>query len=215
MDFHLNSLLNLPNTTVFTCYKEVEFIFIHLQLNNEGINCPNCQNYTDIVHQTSHILIRDWLSLDEFSRRKADALRSGFPTMQAHQAGKGQFATVLVDLDKSSWLEVIDSHKSDDIITALKQQPESVRDSVKEVCVDMWGGFPKVIKEVFPNAAITIDRFHVMKLVNKSLNKLRLALDLKGLKNRGLLLSNNQSLSEQEIQDLSELLARSPLLSIA
>ena len=91
MDFHLNSLLSLPNTTVFTCYKEAGFIFLHLQLTNEGINCPNCQSYTD-----------------------------------------------------------------------------SVRDSVKEVCVDMWGGFPKVIKEVFPNAVITIDRFHVMKLVNKS-----------------------------------------------
>jgi transposase len=37
----------------------------------------------------------------------------------------------------------------------------------------------------------------VMKLVNKSLNKLRLDLDFKGLKNRCLLLSNNQSLSEQ------------------
>jgi hypothetical protein len=55
MDFHLNSLLNLPNTTVFTCYKEAGFIFIHLQLTNEGINCPNCQSYTDTVHQTSHI----------------------------------------------------------------------------------------------------------------------------------------------------------------
>ncbi len=139
------------------------------------------------------------MSLDEFSRRK----------------GKGRFATVLVDLDKSSLLEVIDSHKSDDIITVLKQQPESVRDSVKEVCVDMWGGFPKVIKKVFPNAAIIIDRFHVMKLVNKSLNKLRLDLELKGLKNRCLFLNNNQSLSERQIQDLSELLHQSPLLSIA
>ena len=61
------------------------------------------------------------MSLDEFSRRK----------------GKGRFATVLVDLDKSSLLEVIDSHKSDDIIAVLKQQHESARDSVNEVCVDM------------------------------------------------------------------------------
>lgn len=30
----------------------------------------------------------------------------------------------------------------------------------------MWGGFQKVIKEVFPNALIVIDRFHVMKLAN-------------------------------------------------
>ena len=59
MNFHLNSLLNLPNISVFTCSKEAGFTFLHLQLTNEGIDCPNCQNYTDIVHQTSHILIRD------------------------------------------------------------------------------------------------------------------------------------------------------------
>jgi transposase len=57
--------------------------------------------------------------------------------MQAHQAGKGNFATIVTDLDESSLLEVIDSHKSEDIILALKQQPEAMRGSVKEVCVDM------------------------------------------------------------------------------
>lgn len=50
-------------------------------------------------------------------------------------------------------------------------------EQVKEVSVDRWGGFKKVIKEVFPNALIVIDRFHVMKLVNQALNKLRLFLE--------------------------------------
>jgi transposase len=92
------------------------------------------------------------LSLDEFARRK----------------GKGQFATILTDLDKSSLLEVIDSHKSEDIITVLKQQPLAMREGVKEVYVDIWRGFPKVIREVFPNAKTVIDRFHVQKLINKA-----------------------------------------------
>jgi transposase len=74
------------------------------------------------------------LSLDEFSRRKE----------------KGNFATIVTDLDKSFLLEVINSHKSDDIITVLKQQPPSMREQVEEVSVDMWGGFQKVIKSVFP-----------------------------------------------------------------
>ena len=79
-------------------------------------------------------------------------------------------------------MEVIDSHKSEDIITVLKQQPLAMRESVEEVCVDMWGGFLKVIREVFPNAKTVIDRFHVQKLVNKVLNKIRLILKLKGRK---------------------------------
>ena len=139
------------------------------------------------------------MSLDEFARRK----------------GQGKFATILTDLDKSSLLEVIDSHKSDDIITVLKQQPLAMRQGVEEVCVDMWGGFPKVIREVFPNAKIVIDRFHVQKLVNKALNKVRLAVNLKGLKNRCLLMNNRVNLTTEEQEKLELVMSYSPSLRIA
>lgn len=135
---------------------------------------------------------KDWgtpsrLSLDEFSRQK----------------GKGNLVTVVSDIDKGSLLEVIDSHKSEEIIEVLKKQPLSMREQVQEVSVDMWGGFPKVIKVVFPNALIVIDRFHVMKLVNKALNKIRLNLELKGLKNRCLLLKNEADLTQSEKLELT------------
>ena len=139
------------------------------------------------------------MSLDEFARRK----------------GQGKFATILTDLDKSSLLEVIDSHKSDDIIAALKQQPLDIREGVEEVCVDMWGGFPKVIREVFPNAKIVVDRFHVQKLVNKSLNKIRLTLNLKGLRNRCLLMNNQTNLTNEEKEELELILSFSPSLRMA
>jgi transposase len=135
--------------------------------------------------------------------------------MQAHQAGKGNLATIVTDLDESSLLEVIDSHKSEDIILALKQQPEAMRASVKEVCVDMWGGFPKVIKEVFPNAKTVIDRFHVMKLIHKALNQIRLQLGLKGLRNKMLLLKNNEDLNELERTELRDLFQDSVVLEFA
>jgi transposase len=122
---------------------------------------------------------------------------------------------VVTNLDTSSLLEVIDSHKSDEIILALNQQPEAIRASVREVCVDMWGGFPKVIKTVFPDASIVIDRFHVMKLVHKSFNKIRLALGLTGLKNKLLLLKNNQDLIESEKSELGQLFKQSAILEVA
>jgi transposase len=139
------------------------------------------------------------LSLDEFSKEK----------------GKRKFVTVVTDIDKSSLLEVINYHKSDEIIETLKSQPQALRENVKEVSVDMWGGFQKVIKEVFLNALIVIDRFHVMKSVNKSLNKIRLLLELKGLKNRCLLMKNGGDLTQEEKGELQELLNFSPCLSIA
>lgn len=122
---------------------------------------------------------------------------------------------MVTNLENSSLLEVIDSHKSDDIIEVLKLQPEAMRASVEEVCVDMWGGFPKVIKEVFINAKIVIDRFHVMKLVSKSLNKIRLKLGLTGLKNKSLLMKNNRDLNDSEQSELRELFHQSVSLEIA
>jgi len=68
---------------------------------------------------------------------------------------------------------VIDSHQQEELIVALEQQPLEVREQVEEVSVDMWGGFPKVIEKVFPNAVVVIDRFHVMKAVNTELNQSR------------------------------------------
>ena len=121
----------------------------------------------------------------------------------------------MTDLDTSSLLEIVDAHKSDDIITVLKQQPLAMRENVDEVCVDMWGGFPKVIREVFPNAKVVVDRFHVQKLVNKALNKIRLILKLKGLKNRYLLMKNQGNLTLEEDLELELLLQSSPCLRIA
>ena len=77
------------------------------------------------------------------------------------------------DLEKGGLIEVIDSHQKDEIIEALMEKPLEVREAVEEVSVDMWGGFPKVIEKVFPNAVIVTDRFQVMKAVNEELNKIR------------------------------------------
>ena len=96
------------------------------------------------------------ISIDEFSHRK----------------GRGIFATVVSDLDNSTLLEVIDSHKQEEIIEALLEWPLELRHQIEEVSVDMWGGFTKFIKEVFPNARIVIDRFHVMIHVNAELKKI-------------------------------------------
>ena len=59
MDFHLDSLLNLPNVTVLSCQQQEGLIFFSLDFFNEGILCPHCQTYTDNLHQTRPILVRD------------------------------------------------------------------------------------------------------------------------------------------------------------
>ncbi|UIE40729.1 transposase [Leptodesmis sichuanensis A121] len=112
-------------------------------------------------------------------------------------------------------IEVIDSHQQEDIIETLKQQPIEVRAKVEEVSVDMWGGFPKVVKKVFPNAVVVIDRFHVMKLVNEELNKIRRQSGVSDRGSKFILLKNGKDLTAEEKTKLEEILKRSKRLGKA
>src|SRR5699024_9623967 len=44
---------------------------------------------------------------------------------------------------------------------------------VETVTIDMNAGCVNVIKEMFPQAKIIIDRFHLVQLINRSMNKCR------------------------------------------
>lgn len=59
MDFHLDTLLNLPNVVVDSYSNTLDAVILKLQLINDGINCPNCNEYICKTHQTRPILVRD------------------------------------------------------------------------------------------------------------------------------------------------------------
>ena len=73
----------------------------------------------------------------------------------SHRKGYKKFATAICGLEEGGLIEVIDSHKQEEIIKTLMQWSLEERQAVLEVSVDMWGGFTKVIQNVFPNARIT------------------------------------------------------------
>ena len=46
--------------------------------------------------------------------------------------------------------------------------------NVKTITIDMNASYVGVIKELFPQANIIIDRFHIVQLINRSMNKTRI-----------------------------------------
>jgi transposase len=129
--------------------------------------------------------------------------------------GQGSLVTVVSDIDAGNLIEMIDSHRQQDIVEVLIKQPFEVREQVEEVSVDMWGGFPKVIEQVFPKAQVVIDRFHVMKAVNQDLNKLRRAIGITDRGSKYLLLSYRSNLNIEQIHRWEVTLKKSECLRIA
>jgi len=90
--------------------------------------------------------------------------------------GQQNFKIVVSDIDRGKLLEVVDGHSQEKLTEALMTQPLHWREQVEEVSVDMWGGFPKVIAQVFPNTRIR--PISCYEKVNDALNKLRILLGI-------------------------------------
>ncbi|WP_340094890.1 ISL3 family transposase [Nostoc punctiforme] len=183
-------------------YERVKQSSMEQIVREEGLSYDEIKGIFDRVNKTQKK--PNWeqvkrICLDEISMRK----------------GQGNFVTVVADISEGNVIEMIDSHRSEEIIEVLMKQAIEVREQVEEVSIDMWGGFPKVIKKVFPNAEIIIDRFHVMKVVNKDLNKLRRAAGITDRQSKYLLLSNRVNLKPEQIDKLEVVLGKSECLKIA
>lgn len=162
-----------------------------------------------------------WDQVDGIHKHQCEALKKNWNEVKrvgmdeiAKRKGHKSYVTVLSDLDKGELIEVIDSHEQTEIIESLMKQPLEVREKVEEVSVDMWGGFPEIIKQVFPKAKIVTDRFHVMKAVNKELDEIRKQTKFKS-KIKGakwLLLKNKKDLDEEQLKNLESVLKQSKRL---
>ncbi len=105
--------------------------------------------------------IGEYLSLDEVSLSKGEIY-----TFLTNKDGKGK---------QGSLVCCTGSTLSKDIISTIKRIPQSARDQVKEVTIDMARNMEASVKECFPNAKIVTDRFHVVKLVLDALQHLRIS----------------------------------------
>ena len=100
------------------------------------------------------------LSLDETSLSNGELY-----TVLTNKAAKGQ---------KGALVAMIEGTRADKVTKALEHIPESLREKVTEVTLDMAGSMHKIVRNCFPNAVRVIDRFHVQKLAYEALQEMRI-----------------------------------------
>ncbi len=123
------------------------------------------------------------LSIDETALSNGDLY-----TILTNKSAKGK---------KGALVAMIEGTKSEKIIEVLKEIEESIRESVKEVTLDMAGSMNKIVRKCFTKASRVTDRFHVQKLAYDAIQEIRIAyrwdainrenelmVEAKGLKNK-------------------------------
>lgn len=87
---------------------------------------------------------------------------------------KGQMAFEYINAETGDILDILEQRTSRVIKNHfLSNYSLDDRRHVKTVTIDMNAGYVSVIKDVFPQAKIIIDRFHLVQLINRSMNKTR------------------------------------------
>lgn len=93
---------------------------------------------------------------------------------------EGAMSFIYMNAKKGTVFDILPDRKLETLRKHFLAFPKSSRLNVKEVIIDMHSAYKKLVKEVFPNAKIVIDRFHLVQLVNRSLIKTRIEV-MKGI----------------------------------
>ncbi len=130
------------------------------------------------------------------------------------------YITLGVDLDEARVIHVTEG-KGMATLQNIQQHLEDKgvdKDQIKEISIDLSPAFIAGAAESFPTAHITFDRFHVVKLLNEAMNKVRIAErkehdELKG--HKYTFLKNRKNLSETKEKALDEMITLYPTLGEA
>lgn len=98
-----------------------------------------------------------YLGIDEISNKK----------------GKKDYVCVLTDLEKGIQLDILPNRKKTTILAHFQSLGADFCNQIEVVSCDIWPTYINVSKESFPNAEVVIDRFHIVKALNETLDKNR------------------------------------------
>ena len=122
-----------------------------------------------------------------------------------------EYISLFVDLHKRKTMFICEGRDNKTVVNFSKDLKDhnAQAQQIKEVSCDMSPAFIKGVKENLPNADITFDKFHILKIINSGVDKVRKAeaADNPLLKNsRYVLLKNDANLTAKQRAKKEELL---------
>ena len=164
------------------------------------VSVPTVIRYFDRLQYAKPTRLPRLLSLDEF---KGNA--------------QGQkYQTIITNPVTRKILDILPNRNTQDIIAYFRSFSREQRNRVRWVIMDMSKLFRKVVQEVFPNAIIIGDRFHIVRLVMWAMERVRKRVQKSFPKksryfkrNKRILRKAGNTLTPDELVCLEEILSHS------
>ena len=97
-----------------------------------------------------------------------------FDEFKGVKHAEGNMSFMFIDNTNSHIVDVLGDRRKFKLRDYFFAYPLKTRQKVQTVTMDMYMPYMEVVREVFPNAKIIIDRFHLVQALNRELNKLRI-----------------------------------------
>ena len=128
---------------------------------------------------------------------------------------------ILTNIEERSMFDMLEDRSTKTVVKRLRQIKD--KEKIELVAIDMWKPYRDAVNTVLPDAIVVIDKFHVVKMVNKALEAVRKKVrgDLTDKQRRALmhdryiLLRRKKDLKEDQIIILESWLATFQDLKVA
>lgn len=170
-------------------------------------------NYTSIAkaHGISLSSVIRYFSFVQVPKPKTLPTVLGIDEFRGN-ADREVFQTILTDARNREVVDILPSRNSQQLLAYFSSFSRSMRLQVRFITMDMSSLFRKVMQTLFPHAIIICDRYHICRLVDWAMERVRkreqrrLSAYSRTLKyNRRLLLKSHHTLTEGETIKLAEI----------
>ena len=107
----------------------------------------------------------------------------GFDEFKLVKSATGAMSFIFCDSDTGKIVDIVEDRRLHVLREYFLRYTKQARTSVETIVIDMYSPYISLIQEVFPQAKIIIDKFHIIQLFSRALNKTRIQVMNKDKKN--------------------------------
>lgn len=116
-------------------------------------------------------------------RKYGDSLRNNYQYLPQHismdefksvKNVSGAMSLMFIDARKHEVIDIVENRQQSYLRDYFLRYSLKARLQVKTVTMDMYSPYIQVVRDCFPNAKMIIDRFHIVQLLNRALNQIRI-----------------------------------------
>lgn len=98
----------------------------------------------------------------------------GIDEFKSVKSVQESMSCILMDAHEKKLFDILPDRKQNAIRDYFMRYSYEARQAVKTITMDMYSPYYDFLQRIFPNAKIIIDRFHLVQLLNRSLNQERI-----------------------------------------